>query len=96
MKVYLDQAPDVSTIEGLYIYWNYDMIDGWDEYNLELEMDNTQDNRELLQDILEAVPLDFNLEVYNYEALENDTIRETFEKISVDVTPWTIFIQLRK
>ena len=94
MKIYdLDMCDiHMDDNDNITIDITFDFIDWYNQSQIEMEMDRTVDNMELVQQIIFKTP--FTL-IINHKEEPDLSFTIDFDKLDIRITEWTIFIYIK-
>ena len=92
MKIYLDMC-DVAVLDNISIDITYDSIDWYDQNEIEIEMDRTVDNMDLISSFIQKLWCKI---IINHTEDPDLSFVFDFDKWDIKITEWTIFIYIKK
>ena len=93
MKLYLDMCDIHFDDDNISIDITDDCIDWYNQNEIEIKMDTTVDNMELVQQIIFKTP--FTL-IINHKEEPDLSFTIDFDKLDIRITEWSIFIYIEK
>ena len=92
MKIYLDMA-DITVWDDISIDISFDCVDWYNQNEIEMEMDRTVANIELVQQIMFKTP--FTL-IINHKEEPDLSFTIDFDKLDIRITEWSIFLYFKQ
>ena len=90
MKIYLDMCT-VVVLDDISIYITDDCIDWYNQNEIEMEMDRTVDNMDLISSFIQKLWC----EIHHLEDSDLSFIINV-DKLDITITEWSIFIYIKK